>query len=211
MGTVAYLRPNNPGDPAAADLYNWCVELEQRLVARGHSTGSVVDGTSPCDMVNATVALGSTYDAIFFFGHGAADSLTGTNGQPAVDQTNIANAKSRVVIAVACLAGRSLGPDAITAGIEVFLGWNVKLLWLKPAAGQLGRFGSAVVDGLETFGHGTRVEQVKEQLRDELDAVAEYYRIGAGSGGPNSRLAYYGAAAAAGQVALCGNEKAVPL
>lgn len=210
MGTVAYLAPNNPGDPAAVDLHNWCVELERRLVAGGHS-GFVVDDTSPCDKTNASLALARSGDAVFFFGHGGEDELIGTNGQPAVDRTNIANAQGKVVIAVACLAGRSLGPDAIIAGVEAFLGWNVKLLWLKPPAGQLGPFGSAIVDSLEILGQGTRVERAKERLRSSLDDVATYYLTGAGSGGANATLAYYGAAAASGQVALCGNEKAVPL
>jgi hypothetical protein len=211
MGDAAYLRPNNPGDPPAGDLHAWCVELEQRLLVSGHSTTVAIDDTDPCDYAGSSAALGSHCDAVFFFGHGTSDQLIGTNGQAAVDRTNIANASGKAIIAVACLAGRSLGPDAIGAGVEVFLGWNAKLLWLGSPVGQLGPFGLAIVSSLEILGQGARLEEVKERLRDELDAVAEYYRTGLGSGGANSLLAYYGAAAAAGQVALCGNEKQAPL
>ncbi len=209
MSSVSYLRPNNPGDPAASDLHNWSVELQTRL-AVDHATAAVIDDSSPCDRTRAAIALAAA-DLILFFGHGSPTDLVGTDGASAVDKSNIAIASGRSLVAVACLAGRDLGPDAITAGVEVFLGWNAKLLWLAPPPGGLGEFGSAIVDSLAIFGTGASVEQVKERLRDELDAVAEYYRTGPGSTNPDALIAYYGAAAAAGQVAVCGNEKKVPL
>ncbi len=142
-----------------------------------------------------------------FFGHGDSTALLGSVREPVFDENNLALAAGKTLVSVACEAGREVGPAAIQAGARAHLGWNVLLLWLGSDAAT---YGEAIVEPLARLGAGASISEVADALRDRLNAVAQRHRKRSPYDS-NAKLAYYGAAAAAGQIAIDGDRHVRPL
>jgi hypothetical protein len=202
---VGYIRPG--GDASADDLANWATQLMASLEGSGHRTRIDVSAQSPCDQVAGEAALTAPVSMLFFFGHANEDALLDSAGKPLIDDSNLSMAAGKTIVSVACEAGLELGPKAVQAGVRAHLGWNVLLLWL---AGARDSYGQAIVQPLSLFGHGSSVSEVADELRRTLNEIAHRYRT-AWRENPNAKIAYYAAAAAAGQIAVDGDRHARPL
>jgi hypothetical protein len=146
---------------------------------------------------------------LFFFGHGDKDTLLDSAGEPLIDKDNVSMAAGKTLVSVACEAGLELGPAAVQAGTRAHLGWNVRLLWLtRPPYKAL--YGEAIVRPLSLFGHGSSISEVADELQRALNKVTHHYRAAADTN-RNAKLAYYAAAAAAGQIAVDGDRHVRPL
>jgi len=65
------------------------------------------------------------YNAVFYFGHGTEKGLKGTHfvGN-IIDKNNAHFLKDTMVISMACLAGKQLGYDIVSAGAKCFVGFT---------------------------------------------------------------------------------------
>jgi hypothetical protein len=207
VSDVGYVRPG--GDPAADTLSDWAVQLMALLEGNGYRTHIDVSAQSPCDRVACEAALAAPVPMLFFFGHGRRDALLESAGEPLIDKDNVSMAAGRTLVSVACEAGLEFGPMAVQAGARAHLGWNVLLLWLvRPDYKTL--YGEAIVRPLSLFGHGSSISEVADELQRALNKVSHHYRAASGID-RNAKLAYYAAAAAAGQIAVDGDRHVRPL
>jgi hypothetical protein len=207
MPEVGYISPG--GDAPADDLASWAVRLRASLERSGKQTRVDVSARTPCDSDACNAALTAPVSMLFFFGHGNADSLLGSAGEPLIDESNLAMAVGKTLVSVACEAGLGFGPKAVQAGARAHLGWNVRLLWLAGSR-EVFSFGEAIVQPLSLFGRGSSVAQVADELQRTLNEVAHGYRQVLNKY-PNAKIAYYAAAAAAGQIAVDGDRHVRPL
>jgi hypothetical protein len=202
---VAYIRPG--GDPPADDLATWGGQVRDLLMNAGHPAQVDVSIASPADRATCEQALSANVPLLVFFGHGESTALLGSSRQPVIDENNLAHAGSKTLVSIACEAGRGVGPAAIQAGARAHLGWNVLLLWL---GSDTATYGEAIVQPLASLGVGASISEVADALRDRLNAVAQLHRPRSPYDA-NAKLAYYGAAAAAGQIAIDGDRHVRPL
>jgi hypothetical protein len=88
----------------------------------------------------AISAAAQSVDALLYYGHGRKDRLGETT--TLVDSSNYCDYKDKILVAVACLAGDSFGPDVeSTGGANGFLGFDDILIVYK---GQASLFGGVV-------------------------------------------------------------------
>ena len=205
MSEVGYVRPG--GDSSAADLADWAARLRALLEQVGHRTLVDVSVQTPCDRPTCEAALASPVSTLFFFGHGDEDALLRTAQEPIIDDSNVSMGCGKALVSVACEAGLQFGPKAVQGGVRAHLGWNVLLLWLASARLD---YGEAIVHPLSLFGRGSSVSEVADELKRSLNEIARRYRT-TWSHDPNAKIAYYAAAAAAGQVAVDGDRRMRPL
>jgi|RhiMetdeSRZDD1v2_1073273.scaffolds.fasta_scaffold33395_5 hypothetical protein len=211
MGKFIAIHPDNVNDSAAGDLSRWCVEATKRARAQGHHLSSHVTRVTPCDRANVDGALAAAGEVIFFFGHGDENSLKGENQAAVVDSKNAHQAKQKAVVAVACKSGRALGPDAIIAGVRSYLGFTIKLGWIPPYPGQPDVFMDAMLSSLDVLLGGGTLQDLRDRLYSELEAVADYYDTGAGSKYRNALNGYFVATAVKDNIAALGDVQFAPL
>jgi hypothetical protein len=179
------------------------------LEGNGHRTYVDVSVSSSCDRGACEAALTAPVPMLLFFGHGTKDSLLDFSGEALIDRNNVSMAVGKTVVSVACEAGLELGPMAVQAGVRAHLGWNVLLLWLaRPPYKAL--YGEAIVRPLSLLGEGGSISEVADELQRSLNKVTHQYRAASGAD-RNAKLAYYAAAAAAGQIAVDGDRHVRPL
>jgi hypothetical protein len=205
VAEVAYIRPG--GDLPADDLATWAGQLRDLLTAAGHPSRFDISVDSSCDRPTCEAALRTGVPLVTFFGHGDLNALLGSFQEPVIDENNLTLAAGKTLVSVACEAGREIGPAAIQAGVRAHLGWNVLLLWLGSDAAT---YGEAIVEPLSRLGVGASISEVSDALRDRFNAVAQLYRPRSAYDS-NAKLAYYAAAAAAGQIAIDGDRHVRPL
>ncbi len=205
MPEVAYIRPG--GDPAADDLARWGGYLRDRLAGSGHPPSVDVSFESPADRLGCELAMSAGLPLIVFCGHGDSNALLGSSRQSVIDESNLALAAWKTIVSVACEAGRVVGPAAIQAGVRAHVGWDVLLLWLSS---DVTAYGEAIVEPLADLGGGASVSEVADALGDRLNGVAQRHRVRSPYDS-NAKLAYYAAAAAAGQITIHGDRHVRPL
>ncbi len=205
VSEVAYICPG--GDSPATELAGWGAQLRTHLESDGYSTSENVTVATPCDRNTSEAALRGPSALLFFFGHGSESALLGTDRHPLIEMDDFSKAIGKTIVSVACEAGLELGPAAIQAGVRAHLGWNVLLLWLGPDASL---YGDTIINPLALLGKGSSLGEVEEELRRSLNEIARHYRPLINRH-PNQKLAYYAAAAAAGQLALDGDRHVRPL
>lgn len=204
MPDVGYIRPG--GDPAATDLANWGDRLRRGIEDTGHRTGFDL-GLNSCDRASCEDVLTANVPLIFFFGHGSEYALLGSSGDVVIDDANLDLAAGKTLVSIACEGGRHVGSTAVQAGVRTHLGWNVLLLWLATDADI---YGDSLVRALSLLGHAGSASQVADELREALNGIAQMYRP-LMQHQPNAKIAYYAAAAAAGQVVIHGDRRVRPL
>lgn len=107
-------------EPAAGDVERYMAEhWAQRLVGRvGRAVSETIRALRSPERDDVTVALPDSI-GVFYFGHGTADAL---GAPPLIDAANIAETRG-IVVAVACRSAQALGPHAIDAGLQTYVGF----------------------------------------------------------------------------------------
>ena len=135
---------------------------------------SSVRGPKQCTVSNVSAAMRSA-DATLYFGHGTPAAL----GTPMtlVDSTNVSHAAGKLLLAFACEAALTLGPDAIAKRVTAFLGFAdiVAVVTVLPA-GVSDPIGDAVHRALTLFVQGGTVDDVHDRLISELQQVEADYK-----------------------------------
>lgn len=209
MADYAVVRPRD--DAAARQVSGWCDELSARWTGAGHTKVADVDDQSPADTPTISAALGSGAALTVYFGHGRDDAWVAA-GAVLIDATSVGVAAGTSVVSIACNTGRQLGPDAITAGVDAWLGFTIRVPVVSPHRNQ-DPFGDAIVDALEPLG------TIQESLRDandrlyaNLDGLATDFDTGGRfSQHPAAFLGYFGATALRDHIVVHGNANLRPL
>jgi hypothetical protein len=156
MAHLLFVRPAD--DSAAGQIATLGQAL--RLLATAFTTtdlhGPQANRTNvDADLPNAT--------SLFYVGHGSPAALVAC-GAALVDQQNVGTLEGGIVVAVACYAATTLGPQAVqTTNVEAFLGFDDEfgLPLLAPAPMAM-----AVVDGLRgLLTQGDDIGSAADELR----------------------------------------------
>ncbi len=75
-------------------------------------------------------------ELVFLNGHGAAGSVTGDQNRPLVDSSNAHILKDKVAYAFSCQSAKTLGPKAVAAGAQAYLGYDEDFVFLVDEAGK---------------------------------------------------------------------------
>src|SRR5271170_1072860 len=122
MGSVILIRPRD--DAASRQASDWGDSLRNTFAGIGHTIAANADDTTPPDRVNILRALGKAADLVCYFGHGDEKSWL-TNAGQTLDARNVTTLRKKTIVSVACKTACTLGPDAITAGAECWLGFTI--------------------------------------------------------------------------------------
>jgi hypothetical protein len=207
MGTFSIIRPKD--DSSACQASDWADRLDADFRTFGHSLTRDIDDTTPADATNVLGVFGGLVNLICYFGHGNEDSLL-TKGLPTVDKASISLTPGVAVVSVACKTGTNLGPAAITAGANAWLGFTIKVPVIAPHR-TIDTIGDAVFDGLKGLGNGDTMQQALDALRQSFDDLVTKYDSGSYRSHPASPIGYYSAMALRDHVVLHGNGKCAPL
>ena len=207
MSFFSLIRPRDDG--TANQASDWGDRLACDFRAYGHSLVSDVDDTTPPDTANILAVLSSMATLVCYFGHGDEDSLL-TGGSPTVDISSIRVATGIAIVSVACKTGNNLGPAAITAGADAWLGFTVKVPVIAPHR-SIDTIGDAIVEGIKGIAGGDTMQQVKDSLRQCFDQLMNDYDTGSYCSHPAASLGYYCAMALRDHLVLHGNPSCIPL
>ena len=169
MTDILFVRPAD--DSAAITAGTWGSALLQKVPVACSSTD--LSGSSNTDRQSIDRELKSGIRNLFWFGHGTDTELV-SNGAAIIDAANLRRLQSGIVVAIACHAGRSLGPATLNVkSVKAFLGFDDEVL--IPLVFPL-PMGNAVVQGLSCLfedNHEIQCAADKLRLRFE-DAVQDY-------------------------------------
>jgi hypothetical protein len=207
MPSFALIRPRD--DKRSQQASDWGDLVSVAFVHAGHTKLVDVDDFSPADRAHIIPALGSPVTLICYFGHGTERSWL-TGGASTVTAANFTWAVSKAVVSVACRTGCNLGPDAITSGVEAWLGFTINVAVIDPHKG-VDPIGDAVVAALSVLAAGRTMQECRDQLYSELDAVATGYETGRFSTHPGAPLKYFVAIAMRDHLVLHGTASFQPL
>jgi len=201
----------HPEDDAAAEqAAKWCSELVDELVAAGHELIEDVNEQTPADSASIEAALEMPAELVCYFGHGTPDSWQ-TDGQTTIESGNVGRAAGKTVVSIACLTGRNLGPDAVTAGVSSWLGITIKVPVLPPHK-NVDPMGSAFVSGLRHLSRSATIGDVRDSLIAAFEQLAvDYDDGGRFAGRPDQPIGYYGAHALKDSIEVSGRKTAIPL
>lgn len=207
MPSFALIRPrDNAGARQASD---WGDSVADAFLTSGHSKSIDIDDTSPADKAHIIPALGSKVGLICYFGHGSEHSWL-TGGVGTVTAGDFTSAASKAVASIACKTGCNLGPDAVTAGVEAWLGFTISVAVIVPHKG-VDPIGDAIVAGLSVLGAGQTMRQSRDELYSQLDQVRQDYDTGRFSSYPVAVLGYFAALAMRDHLVLHGTTGFSPL
>ncbi len=207
MSSFALIRPKD--DKNALQASDWGDHVANAFAAGGHTKLVDVDDLSPADHRNIVSSLGSQVSLICYFGHGN-EHVWLTGGASTVTSNDFAHAASKAVVSIACKTGCNLGPDAITSGVEAWIGFTTYVAVISPYKG-VDPIGDAIVAGLTGLGYGQTMQQSRDELYSQLDTVANEYDTGMFSTHPNANLKYYAAIAMRDHLVLHGTASFAPL
>jgi hypothetical protein len=172
---LAVVRPAD--DAAAVELSAWGDEV-RRTAASAHP--SIIDCAGSANVNRAAIdnLLSAGPDHLLWVGHGRDDALI-AHSSAMVDSANVGQLSGGVVVAIACLAARALGPDSVyNHGVRAFLGFDDVLGWPANAPGPMR---DAIVDGLAGLATDQHdVDDASRELRARFaSARMEYEHRGA--------------------------------
>ena len=130
-----------------------------------------------------------------------------TLGRSTIDRSNVSAASGKAIVSIACSTGRNLGPDAVTAGVDSWLGFTMKFPVITPYLTQ-DPIGDAIAESLECLGHGKSLQDARDKISVKLSDVADEYDTGAYSGFPDRWLGYFSSLSLASHVVVHGNTSA---
>jgi len=205
--SFSIIRPQDDGN--SQQCSDWADNLIPNLTAQGHTKTVDVDQLTPANTSNIVAALKSSSDLICYFGHGDEDSWL-TNSAITVDKSNVSAAAGKAVVSVACKTGKGLGPDAITAGVEAWLGFTCKVAVITPHKG-VDPIGDAIVDGLSVLATAKTMQEAHDEIRSQMDQLVTEYDTGKYALHPAANIGYFAALALRDHVVVHGNSGFVPL
>jgi len=208
MGAFLLIRPQD--DAAAEQASTWCDRLADELIAAGHELlGDVDDGTPP-SAASIEAALDMPADLVCYFGHGAPDAWL-TDGKATIDKVSAGAAAGKVVVSIACLTSRELGPAAVDAGVRSWLGFTIKVPVILPHK-NVDIVGEALLAGLRALAQGATLGDVRDSLILAFDQLAADCDDGGSlAGHPAQPIGYYGALALKDSVEVAGDKHTAPL
>jgi hypothetical protein len=207
MGSYSLIRPAD--NRAALHSYDWAGVVDGVLTAAGHGKVHDVDSSTPANQANVAAALGGGADLILYFGHGDENNWL-TRGATTIDKSNVGAARRKCVVSIACKTGRSLGPDAITAGIECWLGFTIKVVVIAPYF-NADPIGDAIAYAVNLLGSQRTMQQARDAMEANLDQVARDYDTGKYATHPSAVLGYFAAISMRDHVVVLGNARSQPL
>ena len=197
MPDFCLIRPAS--DAYAAELARWCASLKADITAAGHTISHDLAGSSATRTAVDTAMPGMR--CVVFFGHGSYTELLGGSGA-LVDTANVANARNAILAAIACSSAKVLGLDAVSQGVEAYLGFSEKFVWLS--GDPDGQFAPAAKKGLLTLLSGSDAGQALADMAQAFDDVKNYYLTGAGRRTTNSTAGWLSAYWDSNHVTLIG-------
>ena len=203
MSDIVVFRPG--GNPPARDLAGWGLRAAGLIqhgaahaLAADHQGSAATSGAVATSLPNCRAAL--------FFCHGAADKLM-ARGVALWDSGSAAYAQGLIVIAIACSSARRLGPAAVSAGADAYLGFDDKLVWLT--GDPHGRFGDAAVAPVACLAGGGDAAAARAALENGFDVAFAFYRSSpANVTASDAVIAWLAASWNRGHVQLHGNPRA---
>lgn len=201
MADFLLIRPAN--DAAALDLSNWCTNLIPTLAAGGHTVAGDLHATAA-----TRAAIRSNLPAkrcVTFWGHGTSTQLRGAGG-PLVDTANVGLAAGSIFLAIACSSADVLGPDAISQGVEAWLGFNNLFVWVSRDPDR--QFEPAIAAGVKDLIAGGDVDSARAAIFTGLQRAFVFYQTGAGRGTTNSTFGWLAASHDSSRLTLVGNPAA---
>jgi hypothetical protein len=209
MSSFSVIRPRD--DSAAIASSDWCDDLIAKLTASKAAPSKLidVDDSSPADQAKISAAMSAGAELICYFGHGDSNAWLTAN-HPTIDAGTVSAGKGAAVVSIACETGLQLGADAITAGVESWLGFTIKVPVLVLKGGS-DPFGEAIVDGLAELGEGKSMQEARDALFAALNQTVTDFDTGYLSTDPSAPLGYYAAMSLRDHIVVHGNSAHVPL
>jgi hypothetical protein len=186
MPIVFLVRPAN--NAVAIELSGWAATLHNVV-----STAAVYISADFASTAASRAAVDNTLplnDALFFFGHGTLAKLLGATSD-LVDAGNVALASGHAIVAIACSSADTLGPLAINSGVEAFIGFTRKLVWISGDPDR--QFQPAICSGPESLMQGSSIKDATQAMQNALAQVENYYHHGAGRSSPNAAIGFLSA------------------
>jgi hypothetical protein len=126
----------------------------------------------------------TSHQHVFYFGHGETDHLIVPAGfirkrVVLLDEDNLRGTPDRIVVAVACWSGDSLGSAVVTAdsgkpqAVSAYVGWLDDVGWPAEWPGPVGE---AIVAALDAFCSEGDVSQLVIDLKGRFDVAHDEYR-----------------------------------
>jgi hypothetical protein len=198
MADFTLVRPAN--DAVALELSGWCVNKKASVLSNGHVIANDLHASAATRSAVTSALSGSR--CVLFFGHGKDAELLGSGGA-LVDAANIGSASGAIVVAIACLSSKVLGPNAVHAGVDGYLGFSERLVWVSRDPD--GQFEPTVTAGIDELLSGNNLGDAEAAMQRELNSVVQFYLNGAGQSPPNRALGWLSAFWDAQHVRLDGN------
>jgi len=188
MSDLCLIRPAN--NAAAVELANWGSSLARDIASSSHSLRKDIYSVA-ATRAAVEKELGPSR-ATLFFGHGRKSRLEGYSSD-VIDSSNVGKAAGNILIAIACWSAAKLGPDAFSAGVEAYLGFDEQFVWLSGDPEH--QFEPAALSGIrEMLNSGADIAVCATTTQTEFDSVFAFYKTGAGSARPNAIVGWLAAA-----------------
>ena len=207
MAPFGIIRPQD--DRTSQQCSDWADNLIANLKVSGHKKAIDVSSCTPANTSNIIIALKYPCDLICYFGHGDEGNWL-SRSLTTVDNSNVFAAAGKALVSVACKTARQLGPDAITAGVEAWLGFTCKVAVITPHKG-VDPVGDAIVDGLTVLGAAKTMQEARDEISSNMNQLVIEYDTGKYAMHPAANIGYFAALALRDNVVVHGNSGFVPL
>jgi len=212
MGDYAIIRPKD--DKSSQQASDWADDLIRKLNAAGHVKIGDVDDWSPANTKNILALLSGSADLVCYFGHGKENRWL-TSNSATLDTGNVTGAKGqpangRAIVSIACKTSCQLGPAAITAGVQAWLGFTIKVKVIAPH-NFIDPIGDAIVNGLAVLGNQGTVQQARDELAANLGQLVIDYDTGQYAQHPEAEIGYFAAMSMRDHVVVNGTANIQPL
>jgi hypothetical protein len=197
MADFVLIRPAN--DAAAIDLSNWGANLRPDVASALHTLAA--DLYAAATTRSAVDAAFPGTRCVLFFGHGNYAELLGA-GNILVDTANIGRISGNIFVAIACSSANVLGPDAVSQGVEAYLGFTDRFAWVSRDPDS--QFEPAATAGIRELLAGRTIDDAKLEMESGFQNTVRFYQTGAGRGTPNSTFGWLTAWWDIGHLALIG-------
>lgn len=126
------------------------------------------------------------------------------SGGALMDMVNISTASGAIAVAIASLLSKVLGPNAVHAGVDDYLGFSERLVWIsRDPDGQFEPALTSGIDGL--ISRSTDLLGAQHGMQRQLANVVQFYPNGTGRSSPNRALGWLAAFWDAQHVRFNGN------
>lgn len=187
MANFCIIRPAN--DVGALELSSWWAILLPEIARPNHRVRNDLYASAATRTRTGEGLKGVR--CVVFFGHGTETELLGAQYAALVDTLNIGNAAGAIVVAIACSSASVLGFDAVSRGVECYLGFNAPFLWISRDPEI--QFQPAATRGILRLIRGGTTGGALEEMMAAFGDVVDYYLNGEGKGRSNSTIGWLAA------------------